>query len=212
MHDEKGEHGSRLEEYREISDEEMKEMYEKYISAANAIEAEVMPAAFANNQVTRERKPMLQWYVGPNDGHPSPKRMYLIACMFFAQITGESPVGNSFTQYGFPFNSVSAKRIFVDGKSTFSKWGVDWIMLQYTDKNRKKDVKLSALHPDDLAWHESNPLTDDEKSREWMIPANPYGHPKTLVDAEPEEVKYLQELAWKTVQEKAYYSQKAPPR
>ena len=198
--DGKSKHGSHLEKFEEISKTRLKKIQATYAKAADKTKITVIPCTLAWQNATKEKPPALQWYSGPKDGHPSPKRQYLTACMMFSAITGKSPIGNKYNLIGIMQNPVKAKWIKAkDDKYVFSKWGVDWITLK-PKKGRIKEVKLSDLTKDDLKIVKSK--KEQNTLRTWQIPGDPFLFTKTVRKGTPEEINYMQNLAWKSLSKK----------
>lgn len=62
-----------------------------YVEAGLRHDAEVAPVGLAWARVRAERPDIVLFH--PDGSHPSPAGTYLNACVFYAQLTGESPVG-----------------------------------------------------------------------------------------------------------------------
>lgn len=64
-----------------------------YTVVGNALEAKVAPVGIAFS-AARQQRPDIQLLI--DDGHPTAQGTYLVACVFFGVIFGQSPVGNSY--------------------------------------------------------------------------------------------------------------------
>ena len=62
-----------------------------YVEAAHRHGAGVVPIGLAWDHVRSERPDIVLFH--PDGSHPSPAGTYLNACMFYAELTGQSPVG-----------------------------------------------------------------------------------------------------------------------
>jgi hypothetical protein len=65
-----------------------------YISLGKELSAEVAPVGFAFAKALNERPGLVLYN---SDGHPTPAGTYLAACVFYAVILKQSPVGNPYS-------------------------------------------------------------------------------------------------------------------
>ncbi|MDF1766906.1 MAG: hypothetical protein P1V29_11025 [Gammaproteobacteria bacterium] len=70
-----------------------------YIETANEIDALVIPVGLAFEEAYR-RRPEMVLHKFFDGSHPELEGTYLAACVVFATLYGESPVGNSYTYFG----------------------------------------------------------------------------------------------------------------
>lgn len=70
-----------------------------YVEAGNALDALVIPVGLAFEEAYR-RRPELVLHKFFDGSHPELEGTYLAACVVFASLYGESPVGNSYSYFG----------------------------------------------------------------------------------------------------------------
>ncbi|MDE3002155.1 MAG: hypothetical protein OXU39_03230 [Gemmatimonadota bacterium] len=70
-----------------------------YTEAGVQNDAAVAPVGLAWDHVRSERPDILLFH--PDGSHPSPAGTYLAACIFYAELTGQPPLGASVELYGF---------------------------------------------------------------------------------------------------------------